>query len=147
MIEFFIPGNTPSSKNSKQVSYSKGRTIVGHSKTVKKYLKSFGIQSYSPVKKTVTKYKTIPYCFPEEELKDFFKDVDTPLVLGIHFVRGTRHKFDFGNICQIILDLLTAMEIIEDDNMDFLIPIPVKKDDKWYSYDKENPGVYLSILN
>jgi Holliday junction resolvase RusA-like endonuclease len=140
--EIFIPGNTPSSKNSK-INTTRGSFM---SKTVKKYLRSFGIQTFSSSKKTVTKYKTISYTFPEEELKCFLKDHKTPLVLGFHFVRGTKHKFDFGNICQIVLDLLTALDLIEDDNMDFLIPMPYKRDNKWYSYDKENPGVYIKIL-
>jgi hypothetical protein len=30
--------------------------------------------------------------------------------------------------------------------MDYFIPVPYKRDNKWYSYDKENPGVYIKIM-
>jgi hypothetical protein len=31
--------------------------------------------------------------------------------------------------------------------MRYLIPVPFKINCEWYSYDKENPGVWLKILN
>lgn len=67
--------------------------------------------------------------------------------MGFHFVRGTKHKFDFHNAVQIVADLLVAHDFIEDDNMDCFIPIPYKINDNWFSYDKENPGVYIKIYN
>lgn len=121
------------------------------SATVQKYLRLIGIQSYSASKKTVVEYKTRPNLFrlhTEAYIKanfDFSKG--EPLELGIHFVRNSKHKFDFVNICQVIFDLLTAHGIIPDDNMDCMIPIPVKINNLWYSYDKTSPGVYLEVLN
>lgn len=134
----FIRGNVPSSKNSK----IKGKFF---SKTVAKYLRSFGIKSFSSRKKTVETYKTIPMTFPVNELKELFRDKEYPVVVKFHFVRDSKHKFDFGNVTQILLDLFTAFDIIEDDNMDCIIPFPLKMNDKWYSYDKENPGVFINI--
>jgi hypothetical protein len=48
-MEIFISGNIPSSKNSKQFT---GKYLVS-SKTVKNFLKSKGIKSYSTARKEV----------------------------------------------------------------------------------------------
>lgn len=139
----FIAGNTASSKNSK-INTSKGSFM---SKTCKKYLRSLGIQTFSSSKRTVTLYKTIPLNFPLDELKELFKDVEYPVFIGMHFIRGTRHHADFQNITQLILDLFQAFEIIPDDDMDHIFAVPFKINNKYYSYDKENPGVYIKIIN
>lgn len=139
----FIPGNTASSKNSK-INTSKGSFM---SKTAKKYLRSLGIQSFSSSRKEVKLYKTIPLSFPVEELKNELKDASLPMFIGMHFVRGTRHKADFGNLQQLIADLMTAFDIIEDDNMDYFYAVPMLIEGEWYSYNKENPGVYIKLVN
>ena len=139
----FIKGNVASSKNSK-INTSKGSF---NSKTVQKYLKSLGIQSYSSSKKEVKIYKTIPLTFPLKELKELFKDKSYPIIIGMHFVRNTKHKFDFHNACQIILDLFTAFDIIEDDNMDCIIPQVLWINQSHFSYDKENPGVWIDLIS
>lgn len=139
----FISGSIPSSKNSK-VATSKG---VFHSKTVAKFLREQGILHYSASRKEVTYYKTKPCIFPEKELRYCLStSTDKPLKLGIHFVRASKAKFDFHNICQILFDLMVAFDIIEDDNMDCILPFPMEIDGKWYSVDKNNPGCFISIL-
>jgi len=85
--------------------------------------------------------------FPVDELRELLSGVDYPIVLGLHFVRGSKHKFDFHNACQIILDLMTAFEIIPDDNMDYIIPQAFRVDGNYYSYSKNDPGVWVSIIN
>jgi len=136
----FIPNNVPSSKNSK-VKTSKG---VFHSKTVKKYLQKLGVQKFSVSKKEYTNYKT-----RDNEFEKIFKDVDidrsSPIIVKFHFVRDSRRKFDFHNVCQIVLDLMVAHDVIEDDNMDYIIPVPMYYNGGWYSIDKESPGVYISF--
>lgn len=136
----FIKHNTPSSKNSR----IKGKFF---SKPVQKYLRNYGIKSFSSSKKTVERYVTIPMTFPVEELKELFKDKEYPIVLGFHFVRDSKRRWDIINIMQIILDLLTAFSIIEDDAADYIIPMPFEIDGKYWSYDKLAPGVHLKILN
>lgn len=144
----FVPYNVPSSKNSKIHTRAGG---VFSSKTVQKYLRQIGIISYSVSKKEVKEYKTRENVF-RKNLENYFKNnfdfsKEVPCEIGIHFVRGSKHKFDFVNVCQIVLDLLTAHGMVPDDNMDFIIPIPLKKDNIWYSYNKTNPGFYITILN
>lgn len=153
----FIPGNVPSMKNSK-VKTSRG---IFNSPTVSKYIRSLGIQSFNSSKKIVKGYvsKDRPNII-ENLRKDFLsmmKDKSYPIILGFHHVRSTKRKFDFSNSVEIIQDLLTAHDFIEDDNVHYLFPSVMSIDGElptpdnirttnWYSVDKNNPGVYLKIF-
>lgn len=139
----FIKHSVPSLKNSK-VATSRG---VFASKTVGKYLRKHGIQHYSASRKTVDCYKTIPMTFPVAELRELFDGHEYPIIVGIHFVRDSKRSFDINNANQIIFDLLTAFDVIADDNADCVIPQVLWIDGKHYSVDKENPGCYIKILN
>jgi len=140
----FIPYNTPSLKNSKVSGKFRPKTVA-------KYLMQLGIRDYSASKKFVQEYKKglksyRPNLF-KEAVGNYFENRDYPILVGTHFVRRTRHKFDIINSQQIIFDLLTAHGFIEDDNADYVIPFSFKMNDKWYSFDKNNPGVYIKIFN
>ena len=139
----FIPGNVPSSKNSR-INTKHGSFA---SKTVKAYLNSLGIQSYSSSKKIVKGYVNKPNVI--EGLRESFlkqtEGKELPLEIGFHFVRDSKRKFDFHNIVQVILDILTASDIIIDDNMDCVLPFALKIDNKFYSVDKEKSGVWIQI--
>ena len=41
---------------------------------------------------------------------------------------------------------MTAHKLIVDDNMDWIIPQAYKKDGKYYSYSKTEPGVFIKII-
>lgn len=141
--ETFIKGNVPSSKNSK-VKTSKG---IFHSKTVMNYIRSLGIQHYSPSKKEVKEYANRPNLFLfylGESFIEELKNTPKPIKLGFYFRRKNRNKGDFNNLTQILTDLLTAHNLIEDDDMENLLPYPI---DNGFTYDKSNPGVVLKILN
>ena len=138
--EYFIPGSTPSLKNSK-VKTSKG---IFMSKTCKNYLASLNITYYSSRDKEVKIKKGTTNKFLEAF--EGWVVPDKQIVLGFHFVRGSRHSWDLGNISQIIMDLMTAHKLIFDDNMDWIVPQAYKKDGKYYSYNKETPGVYIKII-
>ena len=139
----WIPGSVPSLKNSK-VKTSRG---IFSSKSVKKYLANLGIQRYSSGRKEVVGYKTRPNLFEElrSQFEELLKNKEAPYEIGFHFVRGSRHSFDFNNANQLIADLMVAHNLIEDDNMDYFIPYAFKIEDKFYSYNKENPGVWITI--
>lgn len=139
-MEIFIKGNVPSLKNSK-IKTSKG---VFMSKTCRNYLTSLNITSYSASRKEVIDKRSKKNLF-----KEAFKDwvvPDKQIVLGFHFVRDSKRMFDFNNANQILLDLLTAHKFIVDDNMDWIVPQAYKKDGKYYSYSKTEPGVFIKIL-
>lgn len=139
----FIPVNVPSLKNSK-VATKKG---VFPSKTVRRYLQAIGVKSYSARKKEVLHYATKPNLFWNVVAAGgLFSGIEYPVRIGFHFVRKSRHKFDFHNAVQIIADLLVAHTFIEDDNMDYFIPYPLRLLGRDYSYDKEKPGVWIARL-
>lgn len=125
MVEIFIKGNFPSFKNSKQY-FGKGRVIM--SKTVLKYLKEFEYQ-----------WKVIP----EEFL---LSDNGLPIKVGFHFVRGTLHRWDFHNMVQGCADLMVKHKWIYDDSVNYFLPFPLEINDRYCSYSKEAPGVFIKIL-
>jgi len=146
--EFFISGNVPSSKNSKNAVAGKG---VFHSATVMKYLRRKGIQEYSVTKRTVKGYvdKRRPNTFLLEVsgLKSELNTVKgNPVLLGFHFVRDKRIRYDFHNAVQIIFDLLVAHNILEDDDTKLVYGIPYQRNGKYETLDPKNAGVYLKVI-
>lgn len=116
----FIPGNVPSSKNSKVWT---GKFFVW-SKACNKYVKEskdFWIENKQSFLLEV-KGKKKPY-------KVHFK-----------FIRNSKHRFDYVNPLQTILDLMVKYEWIEDDNADIIMPIF-----DVYEYNKNNGGVYITL--
>lgn len=144
MTIIFIPGNTPSLKNSKQITTVSGKPVLLYSKTVKKYLQNLGIQEFSS-RTGISEYKTRPNLF-KQAINGFFDDAPTPCVLGFNFVRDSQRTFDFHNACQILSDLFVAHGAIKDDDIKNLIPVPMMINGAWYSVCKNNPGVYLKII-
>ena len=152
----FIPGNVPSLKNSK-IKTSRG---IFASKTVNSYIRGLGIQHFSSSRKEVIGYKDPERPNIIEGLRAQFeamkKGKKYPIIIGYHFVRNSKRKFDFSNSVEVIQDLLTAHGIIEDDNVEFVFPIPMTdkgnipnintREYNFYSIDKENPGVYLKFF-
>lgn len=151
----FIKGNIPSLKNSK-VKTKRG---IFSSPTVKKWLRTLNIQSFSSSKKLVKGYvdKDRPNKF--EALRSEFNKMkigkDDPLIIGYHQVRGSKRLFDFSNSVEIIQDLLTSHDFIEDDNVKYVFPVPMTKEGEiassknrhlLYSVSKESPGVWLKIF-
>lgn len=140
MDDIFIAGQIPSLKNSKAMGKFP-------SKTVKKWLRTFGISSYNSRRKEVNFFKTIPkiynfkeLCSPIEKYKKY------PIKLGFHFVRKTKAEWDFNNCNHILTDLMTAFDILPDDSVQYILPFPLEIDGEYWSYDKDNPGVILRII-
>jgi hypothetical protein len=153
----FIPGNVPSLKNSK-VKTSRG---IFPSKTVTKYIRSLNIQAFSSSKRIVKGYAdpSRPNYIEGQraKFKAMMKGKGEPIFIGYHHVRNSKRLFDFSNSVEIVQDLLTAHKFIEDDNVQYVFPIPMTikgelptssniRTKDWYSIDKENPGVYLKIF-
>jgi hypothetical protein len=150
----FIPHNVPSLKNSK-VKTSRG---IFASPTVNRYLRLLGIQGFSSSKKIVKGYAKRPNQFEQfrSKFEEMLKNKDFPVLIGFHFVRESKRLFDFGNATEILFDLLTAHDIIPDDSVKYIFPsvmtkegiLPTKENfhqHEWYSVDKDNPGVYITI--
>ena len=141
----FIPHNVPSLKNSKTATtVGKGknkRSTLVHSPAVRKYLQKIGVKKYS-TRSGVENYVNRPNLF-RDSIGGYFHGVPVPVIVKFHFIRDSKRKFDFHNAVQIIADLLVAHGFIEDDNMDYFIPVPMRSNGQWYSVDPKNPGVYL----
>lgn len=121
----FCEGNVPSSKN--------GRRWTG------KY--------FVPSKATVKWRKNTKEWWDDNRDKfiNAIKDKEKPLRIGVHFVRGSRHKYDWINPLQTIQDEMVKRGWIEDDDTSNIIPVPFKINKSYTSYDKKNPGVYIKI--
>lgn len=118
--EIFLKGNVPSSKNSKQWT---GKVLI-NSKTVRNYLKNY---EYQYIKNRNTFLKLI-------------ENKNKPLKIGFYFIRDSRRKFDYHNICQLPFDLMVKHKWIVDDNSDEVIPKFLG-----YEVDKDKCGVIISI--
>tara|TARA_R110002020_G_scaffold36503_5_gene109825 strand:+ start:20289 stop:20675 length:387 start_codon:yes stop_codon:yes gene_type:complete len=119
-MKWFIPGNVPSSKNSRRWT---GKYFIA-SKAVMSYRKASKI-SYKKLKNSFIKA---------------YSKYEEPVVISFKFIRGSRHKFDQINPAQTVQDDMVEHGWIEDDNADIILPAF-----KPYHYDKTQPGVYIEI--
>lgn len=124
----FINGNVPSSKNSRITSRATGRSFP--SKNSQKFIKS----------------SKDDFENQKDEFKKLLKDKPKPYLIGFHFVRDSKRRWDFHNMVQLPLDLMTKHGWIDDDNTAEVLPMPMLIDEKYESLNKENPGVYISVL-
>lgn len=153
----FIPGNIPSLKNSK-VKTSRG---IFHSPTVSKFIRSLGIQHFNSRKKEVKGYKDLLRPNQFEALRSRFEEMkegkDDPIIIGYHQVRNSKRLFDFGNSVELLQDLMTSHDFIEDDNVKYVFPVPMSitgelinqsnpRKFPLYSVDKENAGCWIKLF-
>ena len=123
---FFCPGGTPSSKNGKMW-------------TGKRFLSS---------KATMTWRKESEQWWKDnkEDFKEQLENLEKPYLIGMHFVRKSKHAFDEINPMQTIQDEAVKYDYLDDDNTNEMMPFPLNIDGNWHSYDKEKPGVYIKIF-
>lgn len=126
---FFIPNNVPSSKNSKRWT---GKMLINSKLSMQYY------------KDSSEKINEIKNQFTNEINK---RKLSSPLLIGFHFVRKDKRKYDWINPLQTIQDFIVKKELIEDDNVSVMFPLPLSITGKFTSINKENPGVYFKILN
>jgi len=121
----FIPGNVPSLKNSKRIIKCGGMSRLVPSKAHEDYVKAVEWE---------LKAKGLAF-------RRMAQGLPKPLYVLLRFIRNSRHKFDFTNATDTVQDLIVNAGWIDDDNVTEMIPFYAG-----YAYDKENPGVYISIL-
>tara|TARA_R110002124_G_scaffold281430_1_gene455676 strand:+ start:24302 stop:24769 length:468 start_codon:yes stop_codon:yes gene_type:complete len=153
----FIKGNIPSLKNSKV----KAKRGIFSSPTISKWLRTLNIQSFSSSKKIVKGYvdKNKPNLIEalRKEFEAMKKGKDDPIIIGYHQVRNSKRLFDFSNSVEVLQDLFTAHDFIEDDNVQYVFPSAMYANGELidpnnprkmplYSVDKENPGVWIKIF-
>lgn len=116
----FIPGNVPSSKNSKQWT---GKCLI-NSKTTRNYIKA----------------TEGDYLANKVKFKKLIKGKEKPYRIKLYFIRDTRRHFDYINVSQIIFDLMIKYGFIEDDDMNNVIPVF-----SGYEVNKEKTGVIIDV--
>ncbi len=128
--EWFIPYQTPSKKNSRQVFV--------HPKTKK--LMNIPSKAYSEYKSVTKKYWEV---FGIEFRKAVqVLDLKYPLNIEMTFTRKTNQLVDYFGPGESVFDLMTDFNWWEDDNRRFGKPFFGDM-----IVDKENPGVKIKIIN
>ena len=154
---YFLPGNVPSLKNSKEIKqiFTK-KSACCHAKGGLRYKDSDNVWRCSICKKPSAMY-TKPILSPSDNalkyqeqmvpffnvlkglFKEWIKDRKYPLPVAFYFIRDQYRIFDYGNASEILQDEMVHNDVIEDDNMKFIIPEYLG-----CHYNKNNPGVLLS---
>jgi hypothetical protein len=123
----FIPENTPSGKNNRICA---GKFLID----------APAVKAYKGI--------TAPI-WSNTEIKAAFKKMlpkTKPYFIGFHFIKSTKHKFDFINPLQTVQDLMVKYEWIEDDNTTIMFPVPLSINGEYFSIDKTNPGVIIKPI-
>ncbi len=117
----YIPGNVPSSKNSKQWT---GRALVD-----------------SKVTRTYKENTELIYKLKKSEFHKLLEGLEPPYRVAFQFIRDSKRRFDYHNAIQVVADLMVKYEWLEDDNADCMIPefIP-------YEYKKNDGGVKIYVF-
>lgn len=119
---FFIPYNTPSSKNSKIWT---GKTLI----------KSAASRRWI----NLTSY----YWENQSGLFNYLYNLnEKPLHIELTFVRNDIVEFDYVNMSQIVLDSMVKYGWIEDDNANCVLPYFGE-----YIFNTNSPGVFIRILS
>jgi hypothetical protein len=119
-MEIFIPGNVPSSKNSRLWT---GKFLIS-SPTTQRYKKA-------------TEHYFLVY---KKSYKKLFGN-KYPIQVGLYFVRDSKRRFDYINACQIIADLMVKYDWLPDDSADYFVPVFLG-----YHIDKKNAGVIIKPI-
>jgi len=119
------------------------RTSVPSSKNGRRWTGKY----FVPSKATITWRKSTKWWWEKnkEAFQEAIKNKDKPLKIGFHFVRRTRHKYDFVNPVQTIQDEMVKHGWIEDDDISNIVPFPFKIKKSYTSYNKNRAGVYIKI--
>jgi len=126
MGEITIYGNVPSSKNSKRIVHVRGRTLILNSKFAETYIKKTAIQ----------------WDLNRNNFTNLIKNKTKPYKIEFQFIRETKHRFDFVNLCQLPLDLMTKYNWIDDDDYKNVIPVINPE----VIFDKKNAGIKIKVL-
>lgn len=139
----FIPGNVPSKKNSKQIgyrtNYGSGKKLMYCGKPVTPIIIS------SAITLKYEKAKEGYYSGMAPAFRMMVGDLPMPYVVEFFFIRETKALFDFGNACQVILDLMQKHGWVGNDSIDHILPIPRLNGVAW-TVDKQNAGVIIRIV-
>lgn len=116
MYKTFIPVIPRTKKNSSRIIYSKGRPILLPS------------EAYIQFEKDCEPYL--------EQL-----NIDYPINVCAIYYRPDRRRIDLCNLHEALCDVLVKYRVVKDDNCNIIASMDGSK----VVYDKENPGIELTI--
>ena len=120
ILQFTIPINPVTKKNSLQILYNKrtNQPFISQSKAYKQY---------------------------EEDVGIFIKGrgmmIDYPVIVKAIYYRKTRHVVDLANLNSALHDILVKYGVLLDDNYKIL----VSSDGSRVKFDKDNPRTEVTI--
>lgn len=132
----YIPGHVPSFKNSKRIITSKNKL----GKIKRSLIASKAWSNYEKNYRIFYKART------KGMFKHLFKGESYPLKVGFFFIRKTKQKFDFHNICAGVLDLMQHEEWIPEDDIEHIVPFPFIIDESWHFVDKKFQGLLIKKI-
>lgn len=118
----FIPGEVPSSKNSKRWT---GKILISSEATLSYKSKRGAAHYYDQLSDNFTEA-----CAP----------LSRPIKVEFYFKRKTKRRFDYANIVQIVQDMMVQHYWIADDNCNELIPVFAG-----HEHNKKEPGVRIRV--
>lgn len=125
--EFFIPYNTPSSKNSRRLV--KGGRFIASKQTMR-----------------WRKLTEEAFVTQKDAFRKALKKEDKPYKIGFFFIRDSKRKWDFANPLNTVQDAMVYHGWIDDDNVYEMIPFPLEEGGAFFKIDKDNAGVIIRIL-
>ena len=153
----YLKGNTPSSKNSKEIMQRPtGKSMCCNAPYIKHaaydytctkcknkcQLGKLPILTNSKVVQTYIENHAQDYIDNRPLFLNLIKDQKKPIRLGVYFIRDSNRRFDVGNACQIITDLAVKHNWLSDDDAK-----NVTCDFLGYHVDKNSCGVIIKILD
>jgi len=125
---FFVPINTPSSKNSKNIvtNFKTKRPMLISNKLTQDYKKATGIV----------------YQAEKSRFRKATEHLVKPLMVEFEFLRDSNRHFDLINAAQIVQDMMVEHELLDDDDYTNVIPyfVPPK-------VLKNHPGVWVRVID
>lgn len=114
---FFIPGNTASSKNAKEIGfYLKKDPVTGKNEKVNILMDSKVTKAYK--KATAGYWLQNKVAFLNQT-----RHLPLPLSIEFTFIRDSMRRYDTINACQIVADMMTEYGWIPDDESVYFHPV------------------------
>lgn len=128
----FIPGNVPSSKNSRMPHPKIKGCIIPSSQTSAYYRNT---EDHWNLNSMAFRYNWDKFA------------VRKPWPIYIGFVRADKRRYDWINPVQCVMDRMVKFNWIDDDDVSNVIPFPARIDGSFHEVNAYTAGVYIKILS
>lgn len=140
----FIPGEVPSSKNSKEIGFiylpTGSISTIYHLKNGVHRPVRLNLNSSNATRRYIKEHN-IDYVANKVKFNRLISGYQAPYRICFKFIRGTHRKFDYINAAQIVQDLMVKNGWIDDDDCVNVRPYFLE-----YEVNKNNPGVLISVF-